>query len=166
MFWEKSPILEIWRAWIKVVIFCNANLNYVQATQSNAVMLLFYSCWTTTTVQRVHIAMASIHSFVLPLLAALYHYQTFRGEMTYLFLPDFQVNLGFQGNQSDQVVQALRGILGCQEGREDRVAPESCCDIQRESDWASCQFCSSDLQEKNESFGFRLHLCFNDSETP
>lgn len=67
---------------------------------------------------------------------------------SYLFLLDFQVDLGFQGNRCVQAVQARRGILGCQEGLEDQVVRESCCDIQKESGWASCQFCSSDLQKK------------------
>lgn len=50
-----------------------------------------------------------------------------------LFLPDFQVDLGFQGNQFVQVAQALRGCPGFQGGRRGRAAPESCCDTQRES---------------------------------
>lgn len=69
---------------------------------------------------------------------------------SYLFLLDFQVDLGFQGNRCVRAVQALRGILGYQEGLEDQVVRESCCDIQKESGWASCQFCSSDLQMKKK----------------
>lgn len=50
-----------------------------------------------------------------------------------LFLLDFQVNLGFLGNQFDQAVQALLCFPGCQEGQEDQLALESCYDIQKES---------------------------------
>lgn len=51
----------------------------------------------------------------------------------YLFLLDFQVNLGFQGNQFDPVAQALHGIPGCRGGQEDQGALDCCYDIQRES---------------------------------
>lgn len=64
----------------------------------------------------------------------------------YLFLLDFQVNLGFQGIQPDQVALALHGVLGFQGGQQDRVALDCCYCIRREFGWASCLFCSSDLQ--------------------
>lgn len=54
-------------------------------------------------------------------------------EIKHLSLLDFQVSLGFRGNRSDRAVQALRGFLGHQEGQEDQLVPESCCDIQTES---------------------------------
>lgn len=83
----------------------------------------------------------------------------------HLFLLGFQVNLGFQGIQSDQVVLALHGVLGFQGGQQDRVALDCCYCIRREFGWASCLFCSSDLQvEELEGAGVSLDFEFHRSK--
>lgn len=68
----------------------------------------------------------------------------------YLFLLDFQASQGFQGNLSDQVVQALRELLGHPGVQEDRGNRESCYGIRREPGWASFQPWSSDLKQMNK----------------
>lgn len=81
--------------------------------------------------------------------------------VSHLFLLDFQVNQGFQWNQFGQAVRALRGIPCCQEGPEAQVVQECCYDIRKESGWAACRLCSSDLQTKRthqRDLGQKYHL--------
>lgn len=51
----------------------------------------------------------------------------------HLFLLDFQVILGFQGNRFYRFGQALLGLPGNQGDQEDQVALECYCDIQKVS---------------------------------
>lgn len=144
--WKTIRAIQDW------IIFSSANLNHVYTLEDNAVMLLFHSCWTTLQTA-ADITMTLMNSLLTICLLfpcfLLCNTQTFK-KRKYLFLLDFQVNLSFQGNQFGQIVQALRGVPGCQEGQEDRVAPECCYGIQKESGWASCQLCSFDLQGENQ----------------
>lgn len=76
--------------------------------------------------------------------------ESIQKEINHLFLLDFQVNRGFQGNLFAQVVRALRGFLGHLGVRGDRGDQESCCGIQKEPGSAKFQSWPSELKEKKK----------------